>query len=156
MEGGPVFKENGEVVGILTYKYAASQEYESLSRFIPINNVKNCLESLINNEEYNIPAVGIQVMDLYVAASLGNVTWADSLGVYEGCYVDSVIAGGAATSAGMIGDCVIVGAYLNDEYYTVKNSNYISIILARYKKGDTLKLVVHEKQEKKEYIVFNG
>lgn len=156
MEGGPVFKGNGEVVGILTYKYAASQEYESLSRFIPINNVKNCLESLIKNEEYNIPAVGIQVMDLYIAVSLGNVTWTDSLGVYEGCYVDSVVVGGAAANSGMVGDCVIVGAYLNNEYYSVKNSNYISIILARYKKGDTLKLVVQEKQGKKEYIVFNG
>lgn len=156
MEGGPVFLENGDVVGILTYKFAAAEQYESLARFIPINNVKNCLDSLTSNVEYNIPTVGVQVMDLYTAVALGNVTWTDSLGIYEGCYVDSVVAGGAAAKAGIEGDSVIVGAYLNDEYYKISNSNYISLILTRYKKGDTLKLVVQYKQDKKEHIVFNG
>ena len=156
MEGGPVFLENGDVVGILTYKFAAAEQYESLARFIPINNVKNCLDSLTSNIEYNIPTVGIQVMDLYTAVALGNVTWTDSLGIYEGCYVDSVVAGGAAAKAGIEGDSVIVGAYLNDEYYKISNSNYISLILTRYKKGDTLKLVVQYKQDKKEHVVFNG
>lgn len=156
MEGGPVFLENGDVVGILTYKFAAAEQYESLARFIPINNVKNCLDSLTSNVEYNIPTVGIQVMDLYTAVALGNVTWTDSLGIYEGCYVDSVVAGGAAAKAGIEGDSVIVGAYLNDEYYKISNSNYISLILTRYKKGDTLKLVVQYKQDKKEHVVFNG
>ena len=95
-------------------------------------------------------------MDLYTAVALGNVTWTDSLGIYEGCYVDSVVAGGAAAKAGIEGDSVIVGAYLNDEYYKISNSNYISLILTRYKKGDTLKLVVQYKQDKKEHVVFNG
>lgn len=156
MEGGPVFIENGEVVGILTYKYAAAEQYESLSRFIPINNVKNCLESLTSNKEYNIPTVGIQVMDLYTAVALGNVTWTDAIGLYEGCYIDTVVFEGAAYNAGVRGDSVIVGAYLNDEYYEIKDSNYISILLTRYKEGDTLRLVIQYRQEKKEHTVFNG
>lgn len=156
MEGGPVFTENGEVVGILTYKYRATDQYESLARFIPINNIKNCLESLLNNKEYEIAKLGVQVMDLYVAVSLDIVTWTDGLGVYEGCYIESVVLGSAAANAGITGDSVAIGAYLNDEYYEIKNSDYVSIILSRYKQGDTLKLVIQYKDGIKEHVVFNG
>ena len=69
MEGGPVFLEDGSVVGILTYKYGETGEYESLSRFIPINDVKNCLDAFTSDKDYSIPTVGIQVMDLYNAVA---------------------------------------------------------------------------------------
>lgn len=154
MEGGPVFLENGDVVGILTYKFAAADEYESLSRFIPINNVKNCLEALTSKKEYAIPTVGIQVIDLYNAVALYGVTWTDSIDLFEGCYIDEVVAGGAAEKAGITADSVIVGAYLNDEYFEVKGSNYISIILTRYKQGDTLKVEVQYQDTKKVHVIF--
>lgn len=154
MEGGPVFLANGDVVGILTYKFAAADEYESLSRFIPINNVKNCLEALTSNKEYAIPTVGIQVIDLYNAVALYGVTWTDSMELYEGCYIDQVVAGGVADKANILSDSVIVGAYLNDEYYKIKGSNYISIVLSRYKEGDTLKFEVQYQNEKKVHVIF--
>ena len=154
MEGGPVFLANGDVVGILTYKFAAADEYESLSRFIPINNVKNCLEALTSNKEYAIPTVGIQVIDLYNAVALYGVTWTDSMELYEGCYIDQVVAGGAADKANILSNSVIVGAYLNDEYYEIKGSNYISIVLSRYKEGDTLKFEVQYQNEKKVHVIF--
>ena len=148
MEGGPVFTQTGEVVGLLTYKLAGS-DYESLSRFIPINDIKNCLEALVNNQEYALPTLGVSVLDLYMGATLYDITWPDSIGVYEGCYVDSVSAGSAAEKSGMTGDSVIVGAYINDVYYPIKDSNYVLIILTRYNQGDTLKLEVQYKTEKK-------
>ncbi len=154
MEGGPVFLETGEVVGMLTYKYASTEQYESLSRFIPINNLKNCLEALTSNKEYAIPTVGIQVIDLYSAVALYGVTWTDPIDLFEGCYIDQVIAGGAAASAGLTADSVIVGAYLNDEYYEIKGGNYISVILTRFKEGDTLKFIVQYRTEKKEHVIF--
>lgn len=154
MEGGPVFLETGEVVGMLTYKYASTEQYESLSRFIPINNLKNCLEALTSNKEYAIPTVGIQVIDLYSAVALYGVIWTDSIDLFEGCYIDQVIAGGAAASAGLTADSVIVGAYLNDEYYEIKGGNYISVILTRFKEGDTLKFIVQYRTEKKEHVIF--
>ena len=44
----------------------------------------------------------------------------------------------------------------HDEYYEIKNSDYVSIILSRYKQGDTLKLVIQYKDGVKEHVVFNG
>ena len=78
MEGGPVFTEAGEVVGLLTYKLAGS-DYESLSRFIPINDIKNCLEALVNDQEYALPTLGVSVLDLYLGATLYDITWPDSI-----------------------------------------------------------------------------
>ena len=153
MEGGPVFVETGEVVGVLTYKYGAGN-YESLSRFIPINDVKNCIDSLIENKEYAPPLVGISVLDLYTAVSIYGVTWPDEIGVYEGCYVESVSSGSASAKSGMLGDSIIVGIYLNEQYIKVKDSNIISVILARYKEGDTLKFEVQYKTEKKVHVIF--
>ena len=154
MEGGPVFTSNGEVVGILTYKYGTNDNYESLSRFIPINNVKNCLEALVQNQDYAIPTVGIQVIDLYNAVALYGVNWTDGLGLYEGCYIDSVVAGSASAKAGITGDSVIVGAYLNDEYFEIKGTNYIQVVLSRFKEGDTLKVEVQYKTSKKVHVIF--
>lgn len=156
MEGGPVFNLNGEVLGILTYKYGVNDEFESLSRFIPINDVKNCLDALTNNVDYALPTIGVQVMDLYNAVAVNGVNWTDGLKVYEGCYVDSVVAGSAAAKAGILGDSVIVGAYLNDEYFEVKGMNYIFVILSRYKEGDTLKFEVQYRQTKKVHVVFGA
>ena len=82
------------------------------------------------------------------------MTWTDPIDLFEGCYVDQVIAGGAAASAGLTADSVIVGAYLNDEYYEIKGGNYISVILTRFKEGDTLKFIVQYRTEKKEHIIF--
>lgn len=153
MEGGPVFIETGEVVGILTYKFGADT-YESMSRFIPINDVKNCIESLINDKEYNVPLVGISVVDLYNVVAIYEITWPNEIGVYEGCYIESVVSGSAAATAGVLGDSVIVGVYLNDQYFEVKDSTMISVILSRYKEGDTLKFEVQYKTEKRVHIIF--
>ena len=74
--------------------------------------------------------------------------------LYEGCYIDQVVAGGAADKANILSNSVIVGAYLNDEYYEIKGSNYISIVLSRYKEGDTLKFEVQYQNEKKVHVIF--
>ena len=54
----------------------------------------------------------------------------------------------------MTGDSVIVGAYINDVYYPIKDSNYVLIILTRYNQGDTLKLEVQYKTEKKVHTLY--
>ena len=153
MEGGPVFTAAGEVVGILTYKFGADI-YESMSRFIPINDVKNCIDSLIENKEYSMPIAGVSVLELYKAVAIYDVTWPDEIGVYEGCYVESVVSGSACAKSGMLGDSIIVGAYLNDQYFKVVDNNMVSIVLSRYKEGDTLKFEVQYKTEKKVHVIF--
>jgi S1-C subfamily serine protease len=154
MEGGPVFLEDGKVVGILTYRFGEANEYESLSRFIPINDVKNCLEAFTSDKDYSIPTVGIQVMDLYNAVARNVVSWTDTAKIYEGCYVESVVAGSVSANAGIPGDSVIVGAYLNDEYFEVNGMSMIFVLLSRYKEGDTLKFEVRDRQTTKVYTVF--
>lgn len=153
MEGGPVFTDDAKVVGITTYKYGDINGFESMSRFIPINDVKNCLNALVNNQEYVLPTIGVQVIELYAVVLEGTVSWTNDISLYEGLYIDSVVLGGRFAKAGGQAHGVMTRAWLNDTEYQIKGSASLFTVLSRCKKGDSFKIEVVYQNGVKEFVL---
>ena len=103
--GGPLFNLNGEVIGInqsiiTNNTNAQGQPTSSGVGFsIPINLVKRIVPSLIRDGVYRYPYLGISSTD---NLSLSEIE-ALGLPTYKGAYVLSVVEGGPADQAGLIG-----------------------------------------------------
>ena len=152
MQGGPVINSTGEVVGLLTYKYGGDSDYESLSRFIPINNLKNCINGLINDNNYAVPTLGVSVMDLYIAISQDQVSWPNGVGLYEGVYIVSVDANTKAGKAGVVGDGVATKV-VNGKTYNLRSMADLSTALSRYDANEPFVITVVYKNETKEFTI---
>ncbi|MDD2433687.1 MAG: trypsin-like peptidase domain-containing protein [Bacilli bacterium] len=137
MEGGPVYNSNGEVIGMLSYKYTnstSSVSYESVSMSIPLDNLKNPIDDIIKTGSYTRPTIGVTVSDVD-QFSLSQLTSNNiASGLYTGCYISEVSSGSAAAKAGMKkGETVIeIGGVATE------NMSVISGQLQRYDIGDTL------------------
>lgn len=157
MQGGPVLNEAGEVIGVLTYKYGGNSGYESLSRFIPINILKNCIDSLINEKTYSLPLLGVSVYELYVAVSQLDIVWPNNVGVYEGLYVDEVSAGSVSANAGIKSNSVITQIVQDGKTYKITGSATLSSFLATCDRSkEFVVTVVYEKEVKEYTISFNA
>ncbi|MBE6958886.1 MAG: trypsin-like serine protease [Ruminococcaceae bacterium] len=99
--GGPLFNMKGEVIGITTAKYA-DEAVEGISFAIPIDDVADMINELLEDGYISAPYLGVQVTDA-----------ADGVGVY----VYSVEADSPAAKAGLKkGDVILaVGDYETSE-----------------------------------------
>lgn len=57
--GGPLCDENGEVIGINSFKLSSAENTEGIGFAIPINEVKYIIKQLINNGQVARPYLGI-------------------------------------------------------------------------------------------------
>ncbi|MBR5427391.1 MAG: trypsin-like peptidase domain-containing protein [Clostridia bacterium] len=98
--GGPVFNMKGEVVGIVTGKYAESS-IEGLSFCVPIDNV---LQSIVEIVKYgspqNKPMLSLSVQTLAKQTS-------EQFGLAQGAYIVDLDENGAAAKAGLKKEDVI-------------------------------------------------
>ena len=99
--GGPIFNARGEVIGIVSAKYA-SDTIEGLGFCIPIDDVTRILPDLIKfGKVMNKPYMGVQVADVV----------AEMISVYNmvpGAYVSLVEEGSCAETAGLkVGDIIV-------------------------------------------------
>lgn len=99
--GGPIFNARGEVIGIVSAKYA-SDTIEGLGFCIPIDDVTKILPDLIKfGKVMNKPYMGVQVADVV----------AEMISVYNmvpGAYVSLVEEGSCAETAGLkVGDIIV-------------------------------------------------
>lgn len=129
--GGPVYNTKGEVVGIVTAKYA-STGVEGLGFAIPIKDVADIVNQLISNGYVSGKAnLGITVTTVDSAV-------AQYYNMVEGAYVYSVIAGGCSEKAGLkVGDIITA---VND--VAVKSSSELANEKKNYHAGDTVTLKV--------------
>lgn len=129
--GGPVYNANGEVIGIVSAKYA-STGVEGLGFAIPINDATDIISQIITNGYVTgKPTMGITIKTFTSAA-------AEYYDLAEGAYVDSVQAGSAADKAGIkVGDII---TKLGDADITMMEE----LISAKkdFKAGETTTLVV--------------
>lgn len=129
--GGPLINSYGEVIGITNAKIATSTS-EGLGFAIPVNSVKNIIESLINNGKVvNRPFLGFSVK--YYAE-----------GEYEdgegdaGVYIMELVKGGPAAKAGFkVGDRLI-----SLDGVEIKTTNDIIHVRDSHKVGDKIECVV--------------
>lgn len=89
--GGPLIYPNGEVIGINTVKISSA---EGIGFAVPINVVKNVIESFKNNNSFEEASIGIYAYDKdvipYINSSNSNFT--------QGIYVAKIIVKGPADS----------------------------------------------------------
>ena len=144
--GGPVFNSYGEVVGIATAKYGGSSPtgttVEGLGFAVPINDVKNIIQDLI---QYGYvtgkPYMGIQMQSVPQDAQ--------RYGVSAGAYVTGVASGSAAERAGLKeGDIIIA---VDDT--VVDSSSALTAAVSAYRAGDEAKLTVIRSNEKLELTI---
>ena len=131
--GGPVYNALGEVVGIVTAKYA-SNGVEGLGFAIPINDVKAIADDLIN--------IGYVSGKAYMGVSFDsryNSMYSQYYGMPLGAYVGEVTSGSAADRAGLkAGDIITsIGDYDIEGYNDVKGA------LRHFSAGETATVKVY-------------
>ncbi len=127
--GGPLFNMRGEVIGINTAKYSGSTgsgaTIEGIGFAIPIDDVIGMLRDLKDFGYITGVRMGVMVrnMDPQVAAQYG---------IPMGAYVDSVVNGSCAQTAGIRAKDVIVDV----GGYEIENMNDLTRALRNFKGGD--------------------
>ncbi len=133
--GGPAFNENGQVVGIVTSKYASSS-IEGLGFCIPINNAVKIANDLINYGFVRGQAgFGITVKTVYSGG-----------GYYQqafGLQVQSVNAGSCSEKAGIKKGDIIIAI----DKKSVTSTSQLASIRSTYRAGDTATLTLYRNGE---------
>ncbi len=129
--GGPAINSLGQVVGIVSAKYA-SETIEGIGFCIPINDALHIANELIEKGYVGgKPALGIATKDYYGRGSVGYY--------YVYVRVERVDAGSCAEKAGMkVGDIITA---VND--VEVVSSDELRSKIKQYKAGETIKLTVY-------------
>lgn len=129
--GGPIFNMYGEVIGIVSAKYASST-IEGLGFCIPINDVSSIITDLI---EY-----GKVVNKAYMGISISDISdvMVKQYNMVKGAYVYSVEKDSSAEKAGLkIGDIIVeLGGK------KVENSSELLSAKRSYKSGDTVSIKI--------------
>ncbi len=135
--GGPVYSRTGEVIGIVTAKYA-STGVEGLGFAIPSNDASEIASDLITKGYVSgKAALGVTVNNDYTAM------YAQYYGMPLGAYVDSVISGSAAEAAGMRASDIIIS--IDDT--VIQNYNDLRKCLRLYRANDKAMITVYRSGE---------
>lgn len=133
--GGPLFNARGEVIGITTAKYSGTTSsgasIEGIGFAIPIDDVIGMLEDLRDYGYITGAAMGVHVRNVDPDA-------ANMYGFPVGVYVESVVSGSAAATAGFRAKDIIVDV----GGYEIENVNDLTRALRRFKGGDTATVTV--------------
>ena len=151
--GGALFNLYGEVIGITNAKYSGSgssgqASIDNIGFAIPINSVRNIVESIIENGYIVKPYIGVSVTDVSAETQ--------SYGLPQGAAVKEVTEGSPAEQAGLqvndiitrVGDTEITCS--DDLVSLVKECQAgDELVMQVYRAGETLELTVTvaEKQQ---------
>ena len=155
--GGPLLNYYGEVIGIVSAKYA-SETIEGLGFCIPIDNVKANLQTIIDSGE----VINTQP---YLGISVTTVT--SDLSVYlnspTGAYVAQVVYGSPAYKAGILqGDIITeyegTRVATNEELIAIKNKSKIGdkVSLKVFRGGKYQDIIVELGETPAENVVQNA
>ena len=132
--GGALFNYYGEVIGITNAKYSGSTSsgstIDNIAFAIPIDSVRNIIESIIEKGYYSKPYLGVSIGT--VSSEMQNY------GIPAGAVVKGVEAGGSAAAAGLQVNDVITA--VNGSAITAASG--LSRAIAKASVGDTLTLTV--------------
>jgi S1-C subfamily serine protease len=133
--GGPLFNAYGQAVGITTAVVSGSQ---GIGFAIPSSTILEELPYLIADGSYNLhPYLGVSTSDM-------NYDLAKALGVNEtyGALVESLVSGGPATRAGLIGGSTTIT--VDGQQYLSGGDIIVSINGTRIVTGDALSTWLQE------------
>jgi len=143
--GGALFNLYGEVVGITNAKYsgnsASQASIDNIGFAIPINDVKNVVQSILEKGYLTKPYIGVSVANVS--------TETQSYGLPKGAAVKEVVAGSPAEKAGLQINDIVTEA--NGSVIT-GSSDLVDLIgdcavgaevhLTIYRQGETLELTL--------------
>lgn len=134
--GGPVLNRYGEIVGITTAKYEATG-VEGLSFFIPIDDVINMIDDIIDHGSYDgTPMLGVTVQPITTAMTV-------KYSLPQGLYIVEKESGSAAEKAGLkLGD--VITAVDGEQIVYVTD---LESALNRKRAGDTVYVTVYRDGE---------
>ena len=126
--GGPLANANGEVIGINNSKLASDQ-IENISFSVPIEDVKNVAEQVINKGSIERPYLGVGLTTVEAAKMQGIIS--EDVNI-QGAVIGSIENNSAMGKAGIkVGDIITkFGDYQIEDY------KYLRYYLFRYKVGD--------------------
>lgn len=135
--GGPLCNANGEVIGVVNLKLTKNS-VESIGFAIPIENVVNYADKIINGEKIIRPYLGIKMFDI-------NVTELDKTGVG----IKSFEKDSTLDKKGLqIGDIII-----KLDGMDVVKSTYFKYMLYKYNVGDSVKLTYLRNGKENECVI---
>ena len=126
--GGPLLNSSGQVIGINT---AVSGEGQNIGFAIPTNVVQEALANFNNTGQFNRPYLGVRFQMIPKQTAVLN-------DVPEGAYIQEVVEGSPAASAGLKAEDIITkfdGSKLSDE-------NDLAKVISKKKVGDSVSLTV--------------
>lgn len=133
--GGPVYNDDGEVIGVVTAKYSKSG-VEGLGFAIPINDAVAIANDLIAHEDAGKAYLGVYPKTMSAAAALYYNT-------VSGAYVSYVEAGSAADTAGILPGDVICRL----DSIEITSAETLQTALRGFHAGDEVEITVYRGEE---------
>jgi serine protease Do len=136
--GGPLFNENGEVIGINSQIYSRSGGYQGLSFAIPIDVAMKVEQQIVAHGKVERGLLGVTIQDV-------DQSLADAFGLKKpvGALISSVQADGPAAKARLQPGDVILALNGTD----ISSSNQLPPLVGSMKPGTTVDLKVWRKGE---------
>lgn len=143
--GGGLFDVSGNLIGIVNAKNASS-EIEGLGFAIPISDVTNVIQELIENGRVTSrPVLNVTLQQVSDAAYFGQ-----SSDLEPGVYIVQVVEGGTADRSGLkVGDRI-----LSFDGQEITQSNEVKQILKKHAIGDQVEMVI-ERDGKQQTVVVD-
>ena len=141
--GGPVYNELGQVVGVVTAKYADTG-VEGIGFAVPISDAASIANDLITKGYVTGKAyLGVTINSNY------NSMYAQYYGWPMGAYVDSVSPGSCAETAGIVAGDIITR--LDGE--EINSYDSLRTAIKRHSAGDSVELELYRADESRTVIV---
>lgn len=146
--GGALFNLYGEVIGITNAKYSSSSSSEAsidnIGFAIPLNNIREIVESIIEKGYISKPYIGVSVADVSAETQ--------SYGLPQGAAVKGVVEDGPAAKAGLQTNDIITHV----DGTAVTGSADVVRIVGNCQIGQTLKLTVYRQGKSLELAITVG
>lgn len=138
--GGALINSTGQVIGINSVKFA-SEEVEGMGYAIPISSALPMINELMNREVVAAGEQGFLGIDTSTAQDVTDV-YATRFNMPKGVYVNDVVAGSPAETAGLMQGDIITGI---DET-TIETIDELISALSYKKAGQTIDLIIQVKE----------
>lgn len=122
--GGALCNIDGEVIGINSLKFGASENVEGMGFAISVNEVKNIISEIMKHGKVSVPVIGINATD---AVAEGK----DSI---NGAYVQEVYQGTGAAVGKIRPTDIITGL----DNVKINNKSDLQEIISKHKVGDAV------------------
>ncbi len=146
--GGALFNLYGEVIGITNAKYSGNSSsgatIDNIGFAIPMNRVRNIIDSIIENGFVVKPYIGVTIADVSEESQ--------GYGLPSGASIQGVVEGSPAETAGLKKNDIVT--HINGE--KIDGASDLKSIVSASKPGDELKLEIWRRGETLELTLVVG